>query len=90
MIHAESDGVVLAAPYVKGEKISSEKAAVELGNFKEMILALEVESADINEITEGKAASIIVDIYPEYTLKGKVLSRCLVANEGKYTVKGWD
>lgn len=87
ILYAESDGILLAAPYRSKEKISDEKAVVEIGSLEEMELELVIEPMDINDIEIGQYTSISVSVFPTVELEGEVLSKNLAINEGNYSIK---
>ena len=85
VLYAEMDGVILAAPYLKGEKIVPDKAVAEIGDLTKMLLRAEIEPADINEVEAGQDVRVVAEIFPNQEVKGKVISKTLTPNEGMYS-----
>ena len=86
ILYAPQNGIVITTGYSKGEKTVPEKPVIELGDRDQICLTLEVEAAEINEVQTGQEVSILVDVFPDQPVKGRVVFRKLVAAEGKYTV----
>lgn len=87
ILYAETDGIVLTAPYRSQEKITNEKAVVEIGSLKDMELELVIEPVDINDIEIGQFTSISVSVFPSDELEGEVISKNLAVNDGNYSIK---
>ena len=87
ILYAETDGIVLSAPYRSQEKITNEKAVVEIGSLKDMELELVIEPVDINDIEIGQFTSISVSVFPSDELEGEVISKNLAVNDGNYSIK---
>ncbi|MBW2459114.1 MAG: efflux RND transporter periplasmic adaptor subunit, partial [Deltaproteobacteria bacterium] len=77
-IVAPMDGVVLARSVEVGQTVAASLQAPVLftlaRNLKEMELTVAIDEADIGQVTEGQAATFVVDAFPERTFSAELQS----------------
>jgi|GEM_PF-2459197 len=86
-IHSPLTGVVTVRFAEPGETVSAQQAIIEVADLTNLEVKVQVEETDAGKVKTGQNAYLLPDIFPDRSIKGKVVEISPIADYSQGTIE---